>query len=113
MGPYRVSDVGWSVEVEGNADVRHLLVGEKGEICPFESDGFGVIWKGWKGVQWRLERWQRANCYLADKVSGKAGLDLRWPFARTVQFMYSRFGKPKAQPTLTVSYSARSRFSLQ
>lgn len=29
--------------------------------------------------------------YLADKAGGKAGLDLQWPFAQTVQFMYSRF----------------------
>ena len=30
-------------------------------------------------------------CYLAGRASGKAGLDLRWPSAETVQFMYSRF----------------------
>lgn len=29
--------------------------------------------------------------YLADKADGKPGLDSRWPFAETVQFMYSRF----------------------
>ena len=36
-------------------------------------------------------------CYLADKMSGKVGLGLRWPFVETVQFMYSRF-KIKSSP---------------
>jgi len=31
------------VEVEGYADVGHLLVGEEGEVGPFESDGFGIV----------------------------------------------------------------------
>jgi hypothetical protein len=43
--PYRVSDMRWGVEVESYADVRHLLVGEEGEIGPFESDCFSIIWK--------------------------------------------------------------------
>jgi len=38
-------------------------------------------------------------CYLADKTSGKAGLDSRWPFAETVQFMYSRFGTQRPSNT--------------
>lgn len=50
IGPYRVSDVCWGVEVEGYADVGHLLVGEEGEIGPFKSDGFWIVWKDWKGV---------------------------------------------------------------
>ena len=33
-------------------------------------------------------------CYLADTANGKAGLDSRWPFAETVQFMYSGFARP-------------------
>ena len=51
VGPYRVPDVCWGVEVEGYGDVDYLLVGEEGKVCPFESDGLGIIWKDWKGVQ--------------------------------------------------------------
>ena len=39
------------VEVEGYADVSHLLIGEEGEVCSFESNRFRVIWKDWKGVR--------------------------------------------------------------
>lgn len=40
----------WSIEVEGYADVGHLLVGEEGEVGAFEGDCFRVIWKDWKWV---------------------------------------------------------------
>lgn len=49
--PYRVSDMYWSVEVEGYADVSHLLVCEEGEVGSFEGDGFGIVWEDWKGFQ--------------------------------------------------------------
>jgi hypothetical protein len=48
VGPYCVPDVYWSVEVEGCTNVDYLLVGEEGEVGSFESDGFRIIWKGWK-----------------------------------------------------------------
>jgi hypothetical protein len=35
------------VEVEGYTDVGHLLVGEEGEVSPFESNSFWVIWEDW------------------------------------------------------------------
>ena len=51
VGPYRVPDVCWSVEVEGYGDVDYLLVGEEGEVGSLESNGLRVIWKDWKEVQ--------------------------------------------------------------
>lgn len=45
VGPYRVSDMSWGVEVEGYADIGHLLVGEEGEVGSFESNGFWIIWR--------------------------------------------------------------------
>ena len=91
VGPYRVPDVCWSVEVEGYGDVDYLLVGEEGEVGSFEGDGLRVVWKDWNGVKQGLETRHRVFWYLADKVDGKAGLDSRWPSVETVQFMYSRF----------------------
>jgi len=45
VGPYRVPDVCWSVEVEGYGDVDYLLVGEEGKVSSLESDSLRVIWK--------------------------------------------------------------------